>query len=182
MFQYALGLNLAKKNSTKLALDTTFLNDRFPRRQFTYRTYDLDVFNVEPRFTALSKISSAVPIPGVWLGLDLASMTVKKTLGLERLVKGKDDGEFDPEVLKASGDAVLWGFWQSEKYFADAAADVRSAFTFRRPLEGLAKELAEKMKSCNSVSLHVRRGDYLLPAPRTPFISNSCPSAGTTSS
>lgn len=35
MFQYAAGLDLALKNGAKLVLDKTYLNDRFPRRQFT---------------------------------------------------------------------------------------------------------------------------------------------------
>jgi hypothetical protein len=183
MFQYALGLNLARKNKTGLVLDTTFLNDRFPRKQFTYRTYDLDVFDINPHFTALSKISSAIPVPGAWLGLDFTLIAAKKALGLQRLVKEKGEGTFDPEVLRTGGNAVLWGFWQGEKYFADIADDIRTAFKFRHSLEDprkvltagkgigeidvagedLARVLTEKIRSCNSVSLHVRRGDYLLP-------------------
>src|ERR1700733_7355534 len=46
MFQYAAGLSLSLKNGVPLFLDTTFLNDRFPRREMTYRTFDLDIFNL----------------------------------------------------------------------------------------------------------------------------------------
>jgi hypothetical protein len=165
MFQYALGLNLAKKNKTALVLDTTFLNDRFPRPQFTYRTYDLDVFDVAPRFTALSKISRNIPIPGVWLGLDLGLMGARDVFGIQKMIIEDERAGtvFDPNVLAVGSRALLYGRWGSEKYFADAADDVRAAFHFRHPLEGEAKILAENIQSCNSVSLHVRRGDYLLP-------------------
>ena len=44
MFQYALGLNLAKKQNTDLVLDATFLNDRFPRPNFVYRNYESGCF------------------------------------------------------------------------------------------------------------------------------------------
>jgi hypothetical protein len=144
MFEYAAGLNLALKSKTELVLDTVYLHDRFPRRDFTYRTYDLDVFDIAPKFTGLSRISSAVPIPGVWFGLDLAEIAVKKALGSGR-------------------NSVLWGFYQGEKYFAENKEAVRAAFRFRSPLAGEAAELAQKIRQGNSISLHVRRGDYTLP-------------------
>ncbi len=161
MFQYALGLNLAKKNDADLVIDTTFLNDRFPRKEFTYRNFDLDVFTLTPRFTALSKISEKLPIPGVWLGLDLALMMTKNIFGAQKIIKEKKNHIFDPEVFSARGNIVLYGRWQSEKYFADIADEVRNTFRFRQKLSGEAAVLSEQVKNSNSVSLHVRRGDYV---------------------
>jgi hypothetical protein len=141
MFEYAAGLNLALKKKTQLVLDTTYLNDRSPRRDFTHRDYDLDVFRVAPKFTTFSKISSAVPIPGVWLGLDFGWCAMKRMCGNE----------------------VLWGYYQGEKYFVEHKDAVRTAFEFREPLTGEAAAIALKIKQGNSISLHVRRGDYVLP-------------------
>lgn len=55
------------------------------------------------------------------------------------------------------------GFYQSERYFKEIEQDVRSAFTFN---EELANEQTRDMlrqidSDEHSVSLHVRRGDYL---------------------
>lgn len=144
MFEYAAGLNLALKSGAKLMLDTTYLNDRFPRPQITHRDYDLDVFALKPEFTALSKISSAVPIPGFWLGLDLISFFVKK-------------------ILKVKQNPVLWGFYAGEKYFAENENAIRAAFRFRESLTGEAASVAKKIKEENSIAIHVRRGDYTLP-------------------
>ncbi len=160
MFQYALGLNLAKKNKSELLLDTTFLNDRFPRRDFAYRTYALDGFMLKPRFSFLSRTSSALPVPGFWLGLDLALMQLRRTLGICRIVKEKDERHFDPDVLMTRDNAVLWGRWQTEKYFREAAEDVKAAFRFRDGLTGEAARFAEEIRKTNSVSVHIRRGDY----------------------
>jgi hypothetical protein len=160
MFQYALGLSLAKKNRTGLFLDTVFLNDRFPRKEFAYRTFDLDVFQLQPRLTALSKISAAAPIPGAWLALDFGLMKTKEVLGIKKVIKEKKENVVDPDVLRATGNLILWGRWQNEEYFKDIADDIKEAFRFRCSLTGEAKEFAEKVKSCNSVSLHVRRGDF----------------------
>ena len=156
MFQAALGLNLAKKNNTDLVFDTVFLSDRFPRRNFSYRTFDLDVFSFGPHLTGFSRLADSFPIPGVWLGLDFLSIGARSTLGFQKPVKEQTDA-FDPDVLEIQGNLLLYGRWQSEKYFTDIADDVRAAFKFRHALEGEAKELARKIASSNSVSLHVRR-------------------------
>jgi hypothetical protein len=160
MFEYAAGLALAKRRGTDLVLDTTYLSDRFPRRNFTYREFDLDIFTLTPRFTTLSKIANALPVPGLWLGLDLAIIKLSDILGIQKFFTEKDERVFDPTLLDAPANTVPWGRWQSEKYFLNVTDELRAAFTFRHPLEGEAKVLGEKIRSANSVSLHVRRGDY----------------------
>jgi len=159
MFQYALGLHLAKKNNTTLVFDTVYLRDRFPRKNFAYRTYDLDVFAITPRFTALSRVANAAPIPGIWLGADLLGATVREFAGMQKMVREKSDF-FDPAVLEERGNLLLFGRWQSEKYFEEIAEEVRITFQFRESLTGEAKELGKRIRSANSVSLHVRRGDF----------------------
>jgi len=162
MFQYALGLNLARKNNTELTLDTTALNDRFPRRNFTYRNFDLDVFKLQPRFTALSKISEKLPIPGAWLGLDLGIIKIQNILNFQKMIIEKNERVFDASVFSLEEENILLlGYWQNEKYFKDVESEVRTSFTFRYPLVGEAGFLAKKVKSSHSVSLHVRRGDYV---------------------
>ena len=161
MFQYAAGLGIAKRNNTGVLLDDVFINDRFPRRNFAYRTYDLDMFTLKSRFTALSKCSAGVPIPGVWLGLDLGLIGIRNALGIRRMVKEKKEFAFDPAVYGEKENILLWGRWQNEKYFADIAGDVRAAFTFREPLTGEAAAIAESIRSSDSVSVHVRRGDFV---------------------
>lgn len=161
MFQYAAGLGLAIKNNVPLALDTTVLNDRFPRKEFTYRTFDLDLFTLSPRFTTLSRISSNVPVPGLWAGLDLAGIGARKILRVQKVIFEKEPHVFDPVISATIGDIMLIGRWQNEKYFSDIESDIREAFQFRYPLEGRAKELKEEIVSSQSVALCVRRGDFV---------------------
>lgn len=58
------------------------------------------------------------------------------------------------------------GFYQSERFFADIADDVRRAFTFRPELacEKTRRLLAVIDADPTAVSIHVRRGDYLQPS------------------
>ena len=65
------------------------------------------------------------------------------------------------------------GYWQSEKYFNDFEENIRSDFSFKAALDGENLETSVRMRGCNSVSLHVRRGDYVTHAP-TAKILNAC--------
>ena len=77
----------------------------------------------------------------------------------------------DPNSLRAFEKKYFWpllyfkGFYQSERFFADIKDDVREAFTFdKRNANERSLRLLEQIGSdANAVSLHIRRGDYLLP-------------------
>jgi hypothetical protein len=161
MFQYAAGLNLAHKNSTDLILDTVHIQDRFPRPHFTFRTFDLaDVFALEPHFTFLSKIAKVAPLPGVWLGADLLAMNIAELFGDAHIIYEDEGKSFDPVILDAKGSAIIFGRWENEKYFIESATEMREVFRFRHALDGETAMIAEKISTGNSVSLHIRRGDY----------------------
>lgn len=56
------------------------------------------------------------------------------------------------------------GYWQSEKYFSYIGEEIRKVFLFKTNL--LSKksiEVQEKITQCNSVAIHIRRGDYTAP-------------------
>lgn len=55
------------------------------------------------------------------------------------------------------------GFWQTEKYFLSIESKIRKTFQFRLELlSENTKQLATHIKTTNnSISLHVRRGDYM---------------------
>lgn len=55
----------------------------------------------------------------------------------------------------------LQGYWQSERYFAHHAPTLRGDLRFRDAPQGLNADLAARIAGCESVSLHVRRGDYV---------------------
>lgn len=163
MFQYAAGLAVAHKNTVPLVLDTVFLNDRFPRKNFVYRSFDLDIFNISGTVSPLSNLSTTMPLPGIWLMLDLISVAARDVLGSQRLIKEKKELSFDPEVFNAGSNVFLWGFWQTPNYFQGIEGMLREAFRFKYALGGLAAEIGEDIKANNSISLHVRRTDFITP-------------------
>lgn len=61
----------------------------------------------------------------------------------------------------ASNHAYLSGYWQSEKYFSKVEADIRDQFRFKPVPSAENLRWLEAIASTNSVSLHVRRGDFV---------------------
>lgn len=73
----------------------------------------------------------------------------------------KKDFIYDDEVLHLGGNFLLEGYWQNAKYFDCLKNEIRKDFSFNNPLDSENKILKDKIQSCNSVSIHIRRGDYL---------------------
>lgn len=65
-----------------------------------------------------------------------------------------------PGLALQGGDIYMMGYWQSERYFERHAKAIRADFQFRTPLDARNAALAARIRDCESVSLHVRRGDY----------------------
>ncbi len=77
-----------------------------------------------------------------------------------RCYEEKATGVFDKNVLRLD-DVYLNGYWQSERYFADAAEEVRQMYRFPNLFNDYQKKMLDEIESRQSVSLHIRRGDYL---------------------
>lgn len=69
---------------------------------------------------------------------------------------------FDEDMLDVSRRRVLFdGYWQAYRYLEGIGDEVRKAFTFdAKKLNESTRRTAGMIRSCNAVSVHVRRGDY----------------------
>lgn len=65
------------------------------------------------------------------------------------------------EVLKNLEDYYLDGFWQNEKFFYDIRRQLLSEFIFPEIESQQNRDIKAKIEACNSVSVHIRRGDYV---------------------
>lgn len=154
MFQYAAGRRLAHVLGTELKLDITeFDNYKFR----TFRTYSLGNFNIREKFASLEEVA-ALTRPTI-LERIRAKVLRKPPRPPQTYIREKHF-HFDPEIMRLPDGVYLDGYWQSEKYFADIAEINRREFTVKVPQAGKNKELGEQINSRESVSLHVRRGDY----------------------
>lgn len=51
------------------------------------------------------------------------------------------------------------GYWQDERYFKNIDSEIRQSFIFQN-IDPVNETISDEMMQTNSVSLHVRRGDY----------------------
>jgi hypothetical protein len=159
MFQYAMARRLAYVNGDILKLDTGWFGRQ--ARVDTPRQYELSVFALAADIAAggESRRLRGVDIrqwPKVAKRLlAAAGHAAPKSYVLERHF------QFDPEILCLKGDVYLDGYWQSEKYFLDAADVIRNDFTLKSPPDAANAVVLREIEGCVSVSLHFRRGDYV---------------------
>ena len=58
-------------------------------------------------------------------------------------------------------EAYLFGYWQTEKYFSDIKETILKSIHFFVPQSNELKEIVNNIEETNSVSIHVRLGDYV---------------------
>ena len=74
----------------------------------------------------------------------------------------QQDFSYNMKYLQLNRKETLYldGYWQSEKYFKNIVDKVRQKFIFPE-LDIKNKEYLNTIQNANSVSIHVRRGDYV---------------------
>ncbi len=149
MFQYACGKALAIRNNTELFLDLSWYEESEDRRKF-----QLDIWNTDFKICQDER----------WLKLKETTKWQRlksRMLDNIRVVREKDM-QFDRNIPVMYGNVYLTGSFQSEGYFSDIEDIIRKDFTLRSNLVASSEHWADKIRySTNTVSLHVRRGDYV---------------------
>lgn len=143
MFQYAAARALAERNKTSVILDLSWFNQEFDKGT-TPRIYELKCFRLDLK-TAKNK------------------GTVRQKVQL-RLAKKHSEPHFhyDPQFHKLPKNVVLSGYFQSEKYFANIRGILLEDFSWVKDVKGKNRDIFKQIENDkSSVSVHVRRGDYV---------------------
>ena len=140
MFQYALYLAL-KEKGRNVKLDTSLYS-----HVKMHNGYEMErCFGVKEPVVKSGKVH-----------LFLLRLLLK--IRPKILLQG-DVLHFDEKVFTTRS-FYFHGHWQSEKYFKCIEDLIRDTFIFQN-IDEENKMLAEEISSVNSISLHIRRGDYL---------------------
>jgi hypothetical protein len=85
-------------------------------------------------------------------------------VGLSNNKVVKESGyHFDKELFETCEDNIdLYGYFQSEKYFKHINDDIRKQFSFKDDVVQDCKQFLDEISvEGQTISLHIRRGDYL---------------------
>ena len=156
LFQYAAGRRLASIHNTELKLDVSSFET------YKLHRYSLNYLAIKAPEASRAEIEA---LRGNMEGGKLSKLVER--LRRRKLfpknphyIKEVDQG-FNPKILDLPDDVYLDGYWQNEKYFKDREILIREEYVLKEPLSGESNNLSERILSSNSVSIHVRRADYV---------------------
>ena len=148
LFQYSLGRKLSIKNNDIFKLDLSGFTKDNPR------SYSLGHFNIVENLAKKEDVAK-------FNKKGLSKLFEKIKPYYKKSVIKYKGYDFDQNILKLSGNFYLDGYWQSEKYFQDIENTIRKEITLKEPLPSKYYELINAIKNSDSVSVHIRRGDYV---------------------
>ncbi len=156
LFMAALGVRLAHENKVRLIFDSSaYLSDHS-------RKYQLNAFSIAATTLSTPSVESLKLSPFRYLNPQYRRARRIASMRRRHYVRERF-WQFDEGILKLAAPVYLDGYWQTERYFSDVDGLIRQQFQLREPIGERRRELLKSIgrAGSSSVSLHVRRGDYV---------------------
>jgi hypothetical protein len=154
MFQYAFGRALSIKHNVQLGLDSSqyYYNETDPPR-----SYGLQIFSLDPSLKLVN--NENLHRRSI---LQRISNRLSNSFKLPNIFPGNIiyESQYHDEIEKIDQKMFI-GYWQSEKYFKNVESMIRADFTFTPKALKSMSDLIQSITANNSISIHVRRGDYV---------------------
>ena len=148
MFQYAAGRALAQKHRVELGLDLRIYDGP---SQFDFALN---------HFAISAKILGDAALPPSRKSNRLRYLLWRSGLIRPYFTDQKQDA-FDGKFFEIRDGAYLRGYWQSERFFLEAAETIAEDFRIKTEPSRENAQMAAKIRNVNAVSFHIRRGDYV---------------------
>ena len=157
LFQFAAAKSLSLYHNVLLKIDiSSFQRQNLPDLEVP-RDFELYNFNgIKDKIFALSEKENA----------DIIRFLKKKSFAKllpnhKRKIYSEPFFHFDANFFNSRKDVLLRGQWQSEKYFLPYSTFLKEALQLKPGLIKNSLLRGSEVSSTNSVSVHVRRADYL---------------------
>ena len=155
MFQCAIAQILGERNKAHVLLDKSFFNLKEKKPGHTPRQFELDIFKIDNPEPDKSDLNFFYQ-PSVVQRLSKLFVISSPKIYFEPSIN------YHPEVLNLKSPVFLRGYFQSYKYYLGRESFVKDLFRFPvEQLDGQNKEILQEIRKVITVSIHVRRGDYV---------------------
>lgn len=146
LFQYALGRQLYEQTGETVKLDiSNFHPDK--QRGVTQRDFSLDHF--------------AIILPTTNFFENVWRKIKTDVLKIMRVVQDTTPFVFDPSLSEKAHNAYIVGNWVNPGYFSHVRNALLKELILKNPLSDTGQGVLNEIRDSESVSVHVRRGDYL---------------------
>ena len=156
LFQYSFGRYLSLKHNTELKLDIQL---NINASDFTPRLLGLSKYNIDLNFATNNEIESYKFFKTGSLSRIERKLNQRFPFINKRYVVEKPFAILNNDLLL--DDCYYEGYWQSEYYFKSIKNILINDLQFNFDLNESNKLLVEDISNSMSVSLHIRRSDYL---------------------
>lgn len=156
LFSYAFGYAVAKARNEKLVIDTAIQD-----APWFFRNPDILKMNIvyDRRLTypiGRSLFERAL----------LNKIRFRMAIGATTSIITENDVKIHDNPInycvQKKGNIYLKGNWGNESWFVSVYEEIKKHFEFKEELTGEAKKIADDITKCpQSVTMHVRRGDYV---------------------
>ncbi len=164
MFQYAFYTKLKHcypNEDIKLDMYQTFHE--------SHNGYELKrIFGVEAKEATSEEIATVAdfrPTDGDFLYLNKIVKKIKKRLGIHKESHHEQTdytGYYDDYLYLVKGKSYFFkGAFANKQYFSDIKSEIINMYRFPEITDSFNIEIANQIKATNSVSIHIRRGDYI---------------------
>jgi hypothetical protein len=168
MFQYAMARALSNRHGSPLFIDASLCaaTENLSSSGLALRPYELDVFKIQGQMwngeceKKFFKIRKEFKFRRDVLLLFCKSVNMFSETFMPLIYERKDVG-FDKSILRLPDNVCLQGYFPSFKYFDSCRDMIREDFIFNTEPGEQNRKMIDEMASVNSVSVHVRRGDYI---------------------
>lgn len=164
MFQYAAAYAIAKRLGCGLELDLSMF-DVFGTRAWC-RSFALDIFALsENTIYTHNHHLSVRALPRV--------SSFCRSHNHNRLGKYVFAIDNHNEMVAVADKNILFGYFANNRIFMDCRDELLKEFSFKDQPNAANAALLQEMSSCESVAIHIRRGDYMSEAYKNIFFHPS---------
>ncbi len=153
MFQYAIARKLALEHKTIVKLDLEDYSNA------GVHPFCLNNFNAPFKLAKNLDLAYFGKIPDfgnpLWLRIKRRIFPVSDIF--------EKEFNYHPEIFKqTSRNTYINGYWQTEKYFADIRNILLKDFSPAHKVSDKTTKILNEIEKRSSISVHIRRGDYVL--------------------
>lgn len=153
MFQYAYIKALSLRNKQDFKLDVSEYKTYF-------RPYELEIFDIEKNYASKKEIPFYENLYSKNKYFNFLLIQINWILKRLNPNHHIEKYNFDKGLLNIKSWYIQW-YFQTEKYFKDFENEIRKDFEFIIPPSKKNQETIEIITNCNSISIHIRRWDYI---------------------
>jgi len=157
LFQYAIARNISLKKKIELKLDISFFSTQ------TLRNYQLDKFNIAENLASIQDLKRFTNLRSKHSVRYKIQRNIDNLLPKHKrkIFSESDLWIYEESLEKISNHTYIDGYWQNKKYLKDLHPIVLEELTLKNVDNNDYSHYLFLISKSNSVSIHIRRGDYL---------------------